>query len=424
MPFWMDIEKGYLEGYMNTKSALTRLLAMIFAFALLATACGSSDDGDSSDSAADTTEAADTSSDDASAEEAAEEPAEEEAMEEAAEEPAEEAMEEEETVELTQGGGTVDAILSRGELNCGVSGAAIAFSVTQPDGSQVGFDADYCRAVAAAILGDAEAVNFVALTAAERFTAVQTGDVDVLMRNTTWTQSRDTDVGMDFGPTTYFDGQQLMARAGDGFGPDSTVADIDGAVVCTNAGTTTEKNIADATAAAGVSIDLQTFEDFNIVTDTFISGGCDIITTDGSGLVGRKAEQQPADQDWVIFPGTPISKEPLGPTYGQNDSQFADIVNWTVYAMLIADENGINQGNVAGAQADPSTAEVGRLLGGEGELQSLMGLPSDAFYQVISQVGAYSDVFNRHLAPVGIKLEGSANDLWINGGLMYPPPAR
>jgi len=160
------------------------------------------------------------------------------------------------------------------------------------------------------------------------------------------------------------------------------------------------------------------------VTDTFISGGCDIITTDGSGLVGRKAEQQPADQDWVIFPGTPISKEPLGPTYGQNDSQFADIVNWTVYAMLIADENGINQGNVAGAQADPSTAEVGRLLGGEGELQSLMGLPSDAFYQVISQVGAYSDVFNRHLAPVGIKLEGSANDLWINGGLMYPPPAR
>jgi len=197
MPFWMDIEKGYLEGYMNTKSALTRLLAMIFAFALLATACGSSDDGDSSDSAADTTEAADTSSDDASAEEAAEEPAEEEAMEEAAEEPAEEAMEEEETVELTQGGGTVDAILSRGELNCGVSGAAIAFSVTQPDGSQVGFDADYCRAVAAAILGDAEAVNFVALTAAERFTAVQTGDVDVLMRNTTWTQSRDTDVGME-----------------------------------------------------------------------------------------------------------------------------------------------------------------------------------------------------------------------------------
>ena len=393
---------------MNNKSKLSKLLALVFAFALLATACGSSSDGEDTANAGDDAAQADDSGD----------AGEEEAMDD--EEPADD----EDDVELTQAGGTLDAIKARGELNCGVSGAAIAFSVTQPDGSQVGFDADLCRAVAAAILGDAEAVNFVALTAAERFTAVQTGDVDVLMRNTTWTQSRDTDVGMDFGPTTYFDGQQLMARASDGFSADSTVADIDGAVVCTNAGTTTEKNLADAAAAAGIEVDLQTFEDFNIVTDTFISGGCDVITTDGSGLVGRKAEQQPADQDWVIFPGQPISKEPLGPTYGQNDSQFADVVNWTVYAMLIADENGFNQATVADAQANPATAEIGRLLGGEGELQTLMGLDADAFFNVIDQVGAYSDLFERHLAPVGLKLEGSANDLWINGGLMYPPPAR
>ena len=393
---------------MNNKSKLSKLLALVFAFALLATACGSSSDGEDTANAGDDAAQADDSGD----------AGEEEAMDD--EEPADD----EDDVELTQAGGTLDAIKARGELNCGVSGAAIAFSVTQPDGSQVGFDADLCRAVAAAILGDAEAVNFVALTAAERFTAVQTGDVDVLMRNTTWTQSRDTDVGMDFGPTTYFDGQQLMARASDGFSADSTVADIDGAVVCTNAGTTTEKNLADAAAAAGIEVDLQTFEDFNIVTDTFISGGCDVITTDGSGLVGRKAEQQPADEEWVIFPGTPISKEPLGPTYGQNDSAFADVVNWTVYAMLIADENGFNQATVADAQANPSTAEVGRLLGGEGELQTLMGLDADAFFNVIDQVGAYSDLFERHLAPVGLKLEGSANDLWINGGLMYPPPAR
>lgn len=393
---------------MNNKSKLSKLLALVFAFALLATACGSSSDGEDTANAGDDAAQADDSSD----------AGEEEAMDD--EEPADD----EDDVELTQGGGTLDAIKARGELNCGVSGAAIAFSVTQPDGSQVGFDADLCRAVAAAILGDSEAVNFVALTAAERFTAVQTGDVDVLMRNTTWTQSRDTDVGMDFGPTTYFDGQQLMARAGDGFSADSTVADIDGAVVCTNAGTTTEKNLADAAAAAGISVDLQTFEDFNIVTDTFITGGCDVITTDGSGLVGRKAEQQPADQDWVIFPGTPISKEPLGPTYGQNDSAFADVVNWTVYAMLIADENGFNQSSVADALANPPTAEIGRLLGGEGELQTLMGLEADAFFNVIDQVGSYSDLFTRHLEPVGIKLEGSANDLWTNGGLMYPPPAR
>jgi general L-amino acid transport system substrate-binding protein len=227
---------------------------------------------------------------------------------------------------------------------------------------------------------------------------------------------------MDFGPTTYFDGQQLMARVSDGFSSSSGVADIDGAVVCTNAGTTTEKNIAEAADLLGITITLNTFEDFDIVSQNFIEGACDVITTDGSGLVGRKAEQQPADQEWVIFPGQPISKEPLGPTYGQNQSRFADAVNWTVYAMLIADEYGVNQANVddfVGADG-----ELGRLLGGEGEVQSAMGLAPDAFYQVIKQVGSYSDLWDRHLKPLGLTLPGSVNDLWTNGGLMYPPPAR
>jgi len=376
------------------KHLLLRLLAVLLGFTLVASACGD-DDSDSGEAADSSSDSSDDSSDDS-----------------------------EDVVEATQDGSVLAAVIARGELNCGVSGAGVGFSVTQPDGSQVGFDADYCRATAAAILGDANAVNFVPLTAAERFTAVQTGQVDVLFRNTTWTQSRDTDVGMDFGPTTYFDGQQLMGRAGDGFSGASGVADIDGAVVCTNAGTTTEKNIADAADAEGISIDLQTFEDFNQVTDAFINGACDIITTDGSALVGRKAEQQPADQEWVIFPATPISKEPLGPTYGQNDSAFADAVNWTVYATMIADENGINQANVDGAVANPPTAEIGRLLGGEGELQSAMGLSADAFYQVISQVGNYSDIFDRHLTPLGITREGSANAQWTDGGLIYAPPAR
>ena len=376
------------------KHLLLRLLAVLLGFTLVASACGD-DDSDSGEAADSSSDSSDDSADDS-----------------------------EDVVEATQDGSVLAAVVARGELNCGVSGAGVGFSVTQPDGSQVGFDADYCRATAAAILGDASAVNFVPLTAAERFTAVQTGQVDVLFRNTTWTQSRDTDVGMDFGPTTYFDGQQLMGRAGDGFSGASGVADIDGAVVCTNAGTTTEKNIADAADAEGISIDLQTFEDFNQVTDAFINGACDIITTDGSALVGRKAEQQPADQEWAIFPATPISKEPLGPTYGQNDSAFADAVNWTVYATMIADENGINQANVDGAVANPPTAEIGRLLGGEGELQSAMGLSADAFYQVISQVGNYSDIFDRHLTPLGITREGSANAQWTDGGLIYAPPAR
>ncbi len=376
------------------KHLLLRLLAVLLGFTLVASACGD-DDSDSGEAADSSSDSSDDSADDS-----------------------------EDVVEATQDGSVLAAVVARGELNCGVSGAGVGFSVTQPDGSQVGFDADYCRATAAAILGDADLVNFVPLTAAERFTAVQTGQVDVLFRNTTWTQSRDTDVGMDFGPTTYFDGQQLMGRAGDGFSGASGVADIDGAVVCTNAGTTTEKNIADAADAEGISIDLQTFEDFNQVTDAFINGACDIITTDGSALVGRKAEQQPADQEWAIFPATPISKEPLGPTYGQNDSAFADAVNWTVYATMIADENGINQANVDGAVANPPTAEIGRLLGGEGELQSAMGLSADAFYQVISQVGNYSDIFDRHLTPLGITREGSANAQWTDGGLIYAPPAR
>ncbi len=364
-------------------STLWRLLAALFALVIVAAACGDSDSDDETGTATDDTQ-----------------------------------------VELAQSDGSLlDEIQARDVLRCGVSGAAVAFSVTQPDGSQTGFDADYCRVVAAAILGDASKVEFVALTAAERFTAVQTGDVDLLMRNTTWTQSRDSEVGMDFGPTTYYDGQQLMARAGDGYSGASGVADIDGATVCTNAGTTTEKNIADAADAANVKIDLQTFEDFDIVTDNFISGACDIITTDGSGLVGRKAEQQPDGENWVIFPATPISKEPLGPTYGQNDSKFADAVNWAVYATIIADENGVNSNNVDDALAT-GTAEIVRMLGGEGELQSGMGLPADAFYQVISQVGNYDEIYSRHLVPVGLSRDGSANARWTEGGLIYAPPAR
>ncbi|WP_419910853.1 amino acid ABC transporter substrate-binding protein [Candidatus Poriferisodalis sp.] len=329
-------------------------------------------------------------------------------------------------VELVQAeGDLLDAIIDRGELKCGVSGSAVAFSETQPDGSQTGFDADYCRAVAAAIFGDADAVEFVPLTAAERFTAVQTGAVDVLMRNTTWTQGRDTEVGMDFGPTTYYDGQQLMARASDGFSGSSQVADIAGAVVCTNAGTTTEQNIADAAAAAGIEMRLDTFEDFDIVTTNFIQGACDVITTDGSALVGRKANQQPDGEEWVIFPPTPISKEPLGPTYGQNQSRFADVVNWTVYATIIADEKGIDSGNIDARLGDGSLdAEAVRLLGGEGELQTAMGLSANAFYNVIAQVGNYDEIYSRHLNPVGLSREGSANAGWLDGGLIYAPPAR
>lgn len=375
----------------------TRAFAVAAAAALVLAACGGDDSSSSSnEAAAETTVASGDSSDSSTPE----------------------------VVDVAEGESILDTVIARGTLNCGVSGAAVAFSYTQADGSMEGIDADYCRAVAAAVLGDANAVEFTSLTAAERFTAVQTGAVDVLMRNSTWTQSRDTEVGMDFGPTTYYDGQQLMGRASDGFTASSQVDEVDGAVVCTNAGTTTETNISELAGQLGINITLTTFEDYDQVTDAFIAGTCDVITTDGSGLVGRKAAQQPEGEEWVIFPATPISKEPLGPVYAQNDSKWADAVNWVVYATLIADEYGVTSGDADSALAGDFGPEMQRLMGGEGELQTKMGLSADAFYNVISQVGNYQEIWDANLTPVGLVRAGSANALWSDGGLMYAPPAR
>ena len=371
---------------LTSKKKARRVLGLAAAFAVVLAACGGDDDA----------------ADEAPAVTAAEE------------------------VELSSSdGGILAAVQERGVLRCGVStGAAVAFSFTAADGSMNGIDADYCRAVAAAVLGDATAVEFVLLTAAERFTAIQTGAADVLMRNSTWTQSRDTEVGMDFGPTTYYDGQQLMARAADGFTTSLQVSEIDGATVCTNAGTTTETNISELASVLGITITLTTFEDYDQVTEAFIAGTCDVITTDGSGLVGRKSVQEPSKDAWVIFPATPFSKEPLGPVYAQNDSQWADVVNWTVYATFIADEYGVGSDEVSAAAAGDFGPEMVRLMGGEGELQSVMGLSATAFADVITQVGNYQQIWDRNLTPVGLVREGSANALWNKGGLLYAPPAR
>ncbi|MCY4651179.1 MAG: amino acid ABC transporter substrate-binding protein [bacterium] len=315
----------------------------------------------------------------------------------------------------------LDVVIARGELNCGVNETIPGFGYKDAAGTFTGFDIDLCRAVAAAVVGDSEAVRFEALTAAARFEALTSGLVDLLVRNTTWTQSRDTDLGLDFGPTTYYDGQQLMARGEQGFSSGSTLEEIEGATVCAIAGTTTEKNMTEAAAAAGVNITLSTFEDFNVVIEGFKSAACDVVTSDGSTLVSRKATEGAAGEDWVIFPSVPISKEPLGPAWIQNQSRFGDVVNWTVFAMLIAEEKGITSSNI-----DSMTeldGEASRLLGvTEDELQTKMGLPADAFYQVIKQVGNYGEVYDRHLTPLG--LERGLNALYGDGGLLYPPPAR
>ncbi len=315
----------------------------------------------------------------------------------------------------------LDTVIARGELHCGVNETLPGFGYKDSAGTFTGFDVELCRALAAAILGDADAVRYEALTAAARFEAVNSGLIDVLSRNTTWTQSRDTDLGLDFGPTTYYDGQQLMAKGADDFSSMSQLEEIEGAVVCTNAGTTTEKNISETTAAMGINITLSTFEDFNVVLENFKSGACDVVTTDGSGLVSRKASEGSGGEDWVIFPAVPISKEPLGPGWIQNQSRFGDVVTWTVFAMLIAEEKGITSANVDDMMN--VDGEVSRLLGAtEDELQTKMGLPADAFYQVIKQVGNYAEIYDRHLTPLG--LERGLNALYTDGGLLYPPPAR
>ncbi|MGY9073128.1 MAG: transporter substrate-binding domain-containing protein [Acidimicrobiales bacterium] len=381
------------------KTSMWRLVAALFALVLVAAACGDSDGGDA-DSAADT--------------------------------------ETETEVTLAQSDESLlDTVQARGTVNCGIPTSAVAFATQDANGNWVGFDVDYCKAVAAAVLGDADLVTYVPLTAAERFTAIQVGDADLLMRTTTWTQGRDAsgDQAMDFGPTTYFDGQQLMGRSSDGFSNSSTVADIGGTSVCTNAGTTTEKNVSDAAKSAGVEFTLITVEDFPAAMEGFIAGTCDIVTTDGSGLVGEAATQEAnADGDWVIFPPAPISKEPLGPVYPQNDSKWGDVINWVVFASIIADEQGITAANAQAmfdeqdalfqAGGEGLNAEVYRLLGGDGELQTALGLDPSAFLWSISAVGNYDEIYTRNLVPVGLTRTGSANARWTEGGLVYAPPAR
>jgi general L-amino acid transport system substrate-binding protein len=378
---------------------MMKRLALLFAvLALVAAACGSSDEADDTTTTAAGTET--TVATDAG----------------------------QETTDT--GESTLDTVIARGVLKCGVSGSAVGFSETQADGSATGFDAEFCRAIAAAVLGDATAVEFTALTAAQRFEALKNSEIDVLIRNTTRTQSRDTEIGVDFVATTFFDGQQMMGDPAviSGLTPDSGFEAIDGANVCANAGTTTEKNISEGAVVAGVEITLETTEDIPAAMEKFKAGACDIFTTDGSGVFGNRAAEvaagTPGAENWVIFPTAPFSKEPLGPVVRQNDSKWFDTVRWTVFATFIADEHDVTSENIDATM--DTTPELSRLFGsGEDELQTGMGLSNDAFYQVIKQVGNYGEIFDRNLTvPLGLERVGSFNMQWFDGGLIYAPPAR
>jgi general L-amino acid transport system substrate-binding protein len=320
---------------------------------------------------------------------------------------------------VQEGESTLAVVQARGSLKCGVNAGQPGFGSIDANGAPIGFDVDFCRAVAAAVLGDATAVEFIALTADQRLPALQTGEIDVLSRNTTWTLTRDADLGLDYTITTFYDGQGFIVRAADGI---TSVEELAGGTVCVTSGTTTEANLADVSENRGLNITPNVYADNPEAFGVFVEGACDAYTGDKSGLAGFRASVENPD-DYVILVET-ISKEPLGPLVRANDSDWRDAVVWTAFAMLESEELGISQANVDDFLDDTGT-RAQRLLGtGEDDLGSLLGLPKDFAYQVIKQVGNYADVYERHLTPIGIARAGTSNALWTDGGLLYAPAWR
>src|SRR5512134_17486 len=318
------------------------------------------------------------------------------------------------------GGERLQAVLDRGQVICGVHGTFQGFGFVESDGTWTGFDVDFCRAWAAALFNDANAVEFRGLSAQERFTALQSGEVDVLARNSTWTWARDVELGLTFGPVTFYDGQAIMARTDIVSDPAAGLEALEGANICVQSGTTTELNLTDQFRAAGVNYTPVVFEDQNAAFQAYDEGRCDAITSDRSQLATQGQAVLQNFEDHVIL-DVVMSKEPLAPAVSDGDPQWAEVVQWVVYGMVQAEELGITSQNVDTflTSEDPV---VRRLLGVEGELGAMLGLSNDFIYRVIKHVGNYGEVYERNLAT--FNLARGQNELWTNGGLMYAPPFR
>ncbi len=318
-------------------------------------------------------------------------------------------------------GETLKAVKARGKLVCGVNGQLPGFSYIDAQGNWSGFDADFCRVLAAAIFGDATKVEFRPLTTQERFTALQTGEVDVLIRNTTWTLVRDTDLGLNFTVTTFYDGQGLMVRKNSGF---TKLADLNGATICVQKGTTTELNLADAFSTAGLQYTPATFEDINQTYGAYAEGRCDAVTSDKSQLSSVAKGALPDPENHVILDVT-LSKEPLGPVVRHGDDQWFDIVRWAVFATFFAEEKGITSANVDQVKANAKDPEIKRFLGLEGDLGPKLGLSTDWAYNIVKQVGNYAEIYDRNLGPnTPTYIPRGLNSLYTQGGLLYSPPFR
>jgi len=314
---------------------------------------------------------------------------------------------------------TLDTVKGRGNLICGVSTGVPGFSFPDDKGNWKGLDVDYCRAVAAAIFDDPSKVSFKPLTAKERFTALQSGEVDVLSRVTTWSMSRDTAMGLAFVGVTYYDGQGFMVPKKLGV---KSAKELNGASVCVATGTTTELNLADYFRQNNMTYKPVVFEKADEVNAAYESGRCDVYTTDQSGLYSQRLRLKNPD-DHVVLPEI-ISKEPLGPSVRQGDFQWFSLTKWVYFALLDAEELGVNQKNVA-EMLKSQNPEVRRLLGVEGEFGKAISLDNDWVVKIVKGVGNYGEIYDRNVGPdTPLKIARGINNLWSKGGIQYAPPIR
>ncbi len=316
--------------------------------------------------------------------------------------------------------GTLDDVKAKGYVQCGVSTGVPGFEAPNDKNEWAGFDVDVCRAVAAGIFGDKNKVSFTPTTAKSRFPALQSGEVDLLSRVTTWTFDRDVKLGFEFAGVNFYDGQGFMVRKDLGV---KSGLELDGASICVTTGTTTELNLGDFFRANNMSYTPVVFEKADEIRTAYDAGRCDVFTTDRSSLAANRSVLSVPD-DHVVLPDV-ISKEPLGPVVRHGDNQWGDVVRWSLNVMIIAEEKGLTSANVDQMKASTKDQEIKRLLGVEGEYGARLGLPNDWAYQIIKQVGNYGESYERNIGPnTPLQLARGVNQLWTKGGILYAPPFR
>jgi general L-amino acid transport system substrate-binding protein len=319
-----------------------------------------------------------------------------------------------------QAGPTFDKVTQAGTLTCGVNPGLAGFGQPDSQGRYTGLDIDICKALAAALFGDVEKVRYVPLTAQQRFTALQSGEVDILSRNTTWTLQRDTELGLNFGPVVFYDGQGFMVPTSLGV---KSAKELDGATICVQPGTTTELNLADYFRANNMTFKPLVIEKLDEVVAAYLSGRCDVYTTDRSGLAATRISRAPNPDEQLILPEV-ISKEPLAPAVRQGDDQWANLVRWVVFALIDAEEKGITSTNVD-EMLNSEDPEIKRLLGTTPGMGKALGVDEKWAYNAIKLVGNYGEIFDRNVGKDSpLKLDRGINDLWTRGGILYAAPIR